>query len=225
MLGGWKVKGRENIPMEGPLIVAPIHFSVLDPQLVGCAMTRPIHFMAKAELFEYKLFGKLIASLGAHPIKRDSSMDAIKVAIKLLEEGKALLMFPEGTRGNGVTMGEIRQGITVLARRTGAPVLPVGYVGPQHIFPKGAKRLRRAPIRVVIGKPFTYAEIADGLSEKEAKPLFAAEIERRLQEVCREAGIELRTSSSTTGQLVTGDRGPASAPADLSGIEPPQDQP
>lgn len=198
-LGGIRSIGEENIPMTGPLIVAPNHMSYLDPPIIACSQRREVTFMAKEELFAVFLLGWLIRSLGAFPLKRGAGdRDAIRKAIDLLKSGRALLVFPEGTRGNGVTLGKITPGVSTLAKNTGAMVLPVGICGTQIVWPKGGKIRRRQRMTVVFGKPFCYTDIAVGENERENRSLIQLKIESELLALCKQAGLELRTSPSSS---------------------------
>jgi 1-acyl-sn-glycerol-3-phosphate acyltransferase len=98
--GGLRSIGEENIPKTGGVIFAPNHISNLDPPAVACGTNkRQLAFMAKEELFK-GLFGKIIASVGAYPVKRgESDTESIRKTMALLDEGRAVLVFPEGTRG------------------------------------------------------------------------------------------------------------------------------
>jgi 1-acyl-sn-glycerol-3-phosphate acyltransferase len=100
LLFGLEATGRELVPATGPVLIVSNHVSVLDPPLVGGSVPRPVFFLAKEELFRIPLFGRLIRALNARPVRRDGSdMRALKAALGLLREGRALLVFPEGTRG------------------------------------------------------------------------------------------------------------------------------
>lgn len=200
-------------PMEGALIVAPVHFSFLDPPLVACGMRRAITFMAKEELFKPFLFGPLIRSLGAFPVRRGAGdTEAIRIAIKLLQEGRAVLLFPEGTRGRGVEMGKMTPGVAMLAKKTGARVLPVGIVGTHEVLPKGKARPSPHPMKVVYGESFTYAEFAEGRTDKEARVLFNAELERRIAEACQAGGLPIRTAPCSSDPEVSPAADSPSAP-------------
>ena len=95
-----EVVSAGQVPATGPVLIVSNHVSLLDPPLVGGAAPRPLFFMAKEELFRIPLFGRLIRSLNARPVRRDGSdTRALKAALAQLEEGHALLVFPEGTRG------------------------------------------------------------------------------------------------------------------------------
>ena len=92
--------GVERIPREGPLLLAANHLSMLDPALIGCMVPRELDYMAKRELFRVPGFGGLIRRLNAHPVDRSGSDSAaLRLALRLLNAGRALLVFPEGTRG------------------------------------------------------------------------------------------------------------------------------
>lgn len=165
-LGGFRVEGLENVPGSGPLIVAANHVSFADPPAVGCAMPRPVRFMAQSGLFRPPLFGPLIRRLGAFPVHRgEADKAAIRRALELLEEGWALLIFPEGTRGDGKRLGEANRGVELLAKRSGAPILPVGIVGTQRWLPKGAKLPRPTRITVRFGEAFAWSNAGDFRSD------------------------------------------------------------
>lgn len=190
--GGFRVVGKENVPRTGPLIVSPNHVSHLDPPAAACALPRKLSFMAKAELFEHRLFGALIRSYGAFPVKRgEGDMEAIRTAIRLLAEGHAVLIFPEGTRGEGTQLLPFNKGVGMIAKRSGAPVLPVGIAGTHLKWPKGTKKPKWGRVTVTFGKPLRYEEFS-GESEAEVREAFAAELERRIRELCRAGGYELQ---------------------------------
>ncbi len=178
-LGGFKVLGVERVPLDGPLIVAPVHLSLLDPPAVGTALPRGLRFMAKEELFRFKPFAALIRSLGSFPVRRGTSdTEAIRKAIAELEQGHAVLVFPEGTRNDGTTMRPINKGVALLAKRTNAKVLPVGLSGTNRLLGKTT---------VCFGQPFAFADDAVGGDAA----VFADILRQRILEACREAGLHL----------------------------------
>jgi 1-acyl-sn-glycerol-3-phosphate acyltransferase len=136
------------------------HVSVLDPPFVGGTAPRPVCFMAKEELFRIPLFGRLIRALNARPVRRDGSdMRALKTSLGLLREGRALLVFPEGTRGvEGGPLGPGKPGVGMLAMLSGAPVVPVFVSGSGAALPRGRALPRPAKVRVPFGRPLVYKD-------------------------------------------------------------------
>lgn len=152
LMGGYQVSGAENIPREGPVIVAPNHVSMVDPPLVAITVPRTVKIMAKNELFQVPVFGGIIAHLGAFPVHRGRpDRAALRKAIEVLEEGWPLVVFPEGTRGNGKELGPLEKGILLMANKTEAPVVPAFVSGTFHMLPRGAKRMRRSRVKVRFG--------------------------------------------------------------------------
>ena len=152
-----EVHGREQVPAAGPLLLVSNHVSLLDPPIVGGASPRDLHFMAKEELFAIPLLGWLIKRLNARPVKRDGSDSrALKTALHLLREGRALLVFPEGTRGVEGRLGEGKPGAGMLAVMSGAPVVPVHVSGSGRALPAGRVVPRPAKVRVRFGHPLHF---------------------------------------------------------------------
>lgn len=153
LLSCWEVKGKENVPREGPLLVVANHMTNLDPPLLSVSLGRYAMFMAKDGLFRSKLASYFIRGLGAFPVYRDGMQrEALLAAEQVLNSGYALCIFPEGMRSR---TGQLRQafpGSALIAIRTGAPVLPVAITGTEAI--KGMVWLRRPRLTVTFGKPF-----------------------------------------------------------------------
>ena len=148
------VIGAENIPLEGPVLIAPIHRSNVDFALTLFISKRKAFFMAKDSLFRVPLLGPLITHLGAFPIRRGSAdRESMAHSEAVLRQGHALVLFPEGTRKEGRTVAPLHDGAMFLAARTGARVVPVGIGGSDRAMPKGAKLPRPAKITIVVGTP------------------------------------------------------------------------
>ncbi len=146
---GLRVIDAQNVPPQGPVILACNHIAYLDPPALGCGLPRPVLYMAKTELFRIPVFGALIRALGAFPIDRSrGDVGAIKQAAALLRGGAVLGIFPEGTR-NKDGKGKPQLGIALLASRTGATVVPAYVSGTSQ-----AKH--RAKVTVVYGEPIRF---------------------------------------------------------------------
>lgn len=153
------VEGGEFIPCTGPAILAANHVSFLDPLIIAAAARRPLYFMAKAELFRFRPFGWLLRKCRVFPVSRHRiDMQAMKRAISLLEQGEIVVIFPEGTRGDGVKLRPAKPGIGLIAARTGVPVIPALHQGTERVLPRGAWFLRPHRVTVKFGVPLRYAE-------------------------------------------------------------------
>ena len=143
----WRVEGAENIPKEGGAIIAPNHISWFDPPLTGSAMKRPLYFMAKKELFDIPIFGRIIRKTHAFPVNRGAlDMSAMRNAFNLLESGHLLLMFPEGTRSKDGNPGKARAGAGMVACSAQVPLIPVKIENTN-------KMLTLKKIKIKFGKP------------------------------------------------------------------------
>ena len=146
------VVGTENIPLDGPVLIAPIHRSNVDFALTLFISKRKVFFMAKDTLFRVPLLGPLITHLGAFPIHRGSAdRESMTHSEAILRQGHALVLFPEGTRKEGYLVAPLHDGAMFVAARTGAKVVPVGIGGSDRAMPKGAKFPRPSKIRIVVG--------------------------------------------------------------------------
>ncbi|MBO8141576.1 MAG: 1-acyl-sn-glycerol-3-phosphate acyltransferase [Firmicutes bacterium] len=139
----------------GPAIVVSNHVSYLDPILIGAALPRPVHFMAKEELFRYPVLRWLLPKVHAFPVRRGRpDRQAIRRALDILESGQVVGIFPEGTRSASGELQDVHGGAAMLALKSGASVVPMVLVGVESALAGGRKIPRRAPIVVRIGPPF-----------------------------------------------------------------------
>jgi cytidylate kinase len=144
----------------GALIIAANHASSADPPLLGGFMNgwldRPINWLGKRELLETPVIGWFMRQAAIHPVdRRSADVDAFRTAMRVLESGNLLAVFPEGTRSRDGALQEVRDGVAVLALQSGAPVLPVGIADTDRFWPRG-QLLPRPGRRVTIrfGTPF-----------------------------------------------------------------------
>ncbi|MCD6599316.1 MAG: 1-acyl-sn-glycerol-3-phosphate acyltransferase [Dehalococcoidia bacterium] len=170
----WKVEGRENVPLDGSLIVAANHVHLIDPILLQLSFPRWLNFMAKQELFRYPLVGFAIRWSQAFSIRRQGTIgdkrETIKQAGDILRGGLVLGMFPEGKRNRNGKLLPGKSGVAVIASRTGTPLLPVGIIGTEKL--KGIQWLWKRPrIIINIGHPFYPPSIETRLSRRQARLL------------------------------------------------------
>ncbi len=144
-----QLRGTGNIPPDGPLLVTPNHQTYADPPLVSLAIRRPVHYMAWNRLFRVPLFGRLIRRLRAFPVEIDSADPrATREAVRLLQTGAAVMIFPEAGRSLDGQIGRFKLGAFRLAVSVGAPILPVTIVGGHEAWPPGRVLPRRASITI-----------------------------------------------------------------------------
>lgn len=190
-LGGVRVLNADRVPTSGPILIAPIHFSTADPPLMGAACPRPLRFMAKKELFFFPL-KYFIRSVGAFPVSRgEGDTAAVRLTLDQLKLGNGVLIFPEGTRGDGKTLGIIQLGLAMIAKKSGAMIVPVGINGTQRMLPKGQVLPKRSKLIVSFGHPFNYEEVAVSDNERENRNLFVQELTKRLLAAAEETGLHL----------------------------------
>ena len=152
------VIGKENIPKSGAFIVAPIHRSYIDWFISARVSKRRLRYLVKGEVWKVKLAGRLLEMLGAFPVQRGAAdRDALKRALEVLNAGEPLVVFPEGTRGLGSEVRQIREGAAYLALRAAVPVIPVGMAGVERAMPRGSNWIRPARVVVSVGKPIMTA--------------------------------------------------------------------
>jgi 1-acyl-sn-glycerol-3-phosphate acyltransferase len=152
-----EVVGLENVPLEGPLILAMTHTNFLDPALAGGVMPRELVIMSKAETFCHPILGIIVRLYGAFPVHRgEVDRQALRRSLEVLAGGQALLMAPEGTRSGHGRLQKGRNGMTFIALRADAPILPMAIIGGEHFWSNLA-RLRCTPVKIVIGKAFYFS--------------------------------------------------------------------
>ena len=170
------VLGKENIPPQGPYIVASNHRSHLDPPVLNFAFPDALVFLAKEELFKPPL-GWLIKHMRAIPVRRGKGdTQILEASLELLEAGCSLAIFPEGTRAEPGKFLKPKVGVGLLAVKSGVPVVPVLIEGTDRVFPRAQKLPRPGhPIRVYVGKPESFQNYEDNLKAYREVALYIME--------------------------------------------------
>jgi len=180
MLFGFRVHGRRNVPRTGGVILAVNHASYLDPVVVGCGLTRPVHFMARATLFQ-GLLGVLIRRLNAFPVERGGAdRRAVKEFLARVDAGRAVMLFPEGTRTRDGVLQGFMPGVGALAVRAAAPVVPTYVAGTFAAWPRHRSLPRPAPVSIYFGRPMEVGR-REGESKRAQQDRVREEIARRLR--------------------------------------------
>ncbi|MEN8040510.1 MAG: lysophospholipid acyltransferase family protein [Actinomycetota bacterium] len=161
-----EVSGAENLPLDGPVVIAANHFSHLDPPLINVHLNRFVRFLAVDDLFlNSSAFARVLGFFGAIPLDRDGyPVRAMREAIECLERGGVVGLFPEGRRVERWGEDPPKRGAAWLAWMTGAPLVPVAIVGTQHSLAPGERAFRRTAVRLWIEKPIwwdTYEHLPD----------------------------------------------------------------
>lgn len=161
--------GVENVPEDGPAILAANHLSFLDSFFIPLVVDRRVTYVAKAEYFDHWYSRIFFKSWGQIPIKRDggeASENALEAAVEVLDRGELFGIYPEGTRSPDGCLHKGHTGVARLALRSGAPVIPVGVAGTREVLPKGKKMPHRGTIEVRFGAPMEFSSRHQSKSER-----------------------------------------------------------
>lgn len=188
----WRVtvKGRHNIPTNGPFVVAPVHRSNIDTILMAFVSRPHLRYMAKDILWRHRWSARLLTALGGFPVNRDmADREALRTCQSALRRGESVVIFPEGTRKAGPVVTDLFQGAAYVAVREGVPIVPVGIGGSAGAMPKGSMMLRPVKVRIVIGKPIypPPREGAAGRGIRRQVREMTAQLQSQLQAIFDEA--------------------------------------
>jgi len=193
------VEGLDNVPLTGPVIVASNHLSFADSVVIPIVAPREVVFLAKADYFTGTgLKGAATRAwfrgLGMIPVDRDDTKAAIAsldIALEVLGRGDAFGIYPEGTRSRDGRLYRGRTGVGHLALTSGAPVVPVGLQGTQHLQPVGSRLPRLAKVTVRFGEPLSFTGRFDGVPAGRARREITDEVMTAIQRLSgqEEAGV------------------------------------
>jgi 1-acyl-sn-glycerol-3-phosphate acyltransferase len=154
----FQLRGTANVPASGPVLIVSNHVGAVDPAIIGAWTPRPVWFMAKAELFKGS-WAWLMRGYHAFPVVRHSpDRTALRRAFDLLKQGSAVALFPEGPRSETARLLRAEPGAGFIARRSGAPLLPMAIRGSQHVLGRGTMIPRRAEVAMTFGELFQLPE-------------------------------------------------------------------
>jgi 1-acyl-sn-glycerol-3-phosphate acyltransferase len=166
----YRFEGGRNIPHRGPALLVANHESFIDPIAIGLTTTRQLHYLARKTLFK-GAFGSYLRRVNCVPVDQEGvAKEGLKTIIALLDEGKAVLVFPEGERTWNGDIQELKPGIQLIIRRTKPPIIPVGVAGAFDAFPRTRKFPSFSPlfmpangagIAVSVGAPLDGAHYAE----------------------------------------------------------------
>jgi 1-acyl-sn-glycerol-3-phosphate acyltransferase len=163
LFGPFRVKRRDRFPKEGGILILSNHLSDVDPIAVHLACPRPVYFMAKSELFDMFLIGRVIRWFKAFPVKRgEPDRTSIKKAVALLKAGHVVCVYPEGELSESTDLLPFKPGIALIVRMAGVPVIPLGLKRTNSILPYGSLLPRPALgwVEALWGAPKSFGKDA-----------------------------------------------------------------
>jgi len=167
------------------------HQSFLDPVVAGLRLKRPVSFLARDGLFRVPFLGWILRNIYVLAISQTSFRgSSVRTAVERMEEGFLVGVFPEGSRSSG-DVKKFRRGFLSLIRRVNVPVYPVGIVGGDRVFPRGAFFIRPGCMTVVYGKPLPQEEcelLRNGTNDEEL-----TELVRQRVSACMQAAAEIQS--------------------------------
>ncbi|MFC1783989.1 lysophospholipid acyltransferase family protein [Planctomycetota bacterium] len=157
-----RVLGRENVPLQGPVLLVSNHQSYLDPVLCGIGLDRELDYIARDNLFKNRPFAWYIRSLNAFPLQRgQADISAIRTIVDRLRQGRAVLLFPEATRTQDGRISLIKGGFELIARRGGATTVPVVIDGAFEAWPRHQRLMSMGQIKVMYGPAITVQQVGE----------------------------------------------------------------
>lgn len=165
------VYGKEKIPRDRTVIVAPNHASYLDPPVVGYAFyPEYLKFIAWEKLFSFPPLGAFLRAMGSVPVSpenKNSSAALLRLVMGFIEEGYNVFICPEGHRTENGRLQPLEGGVAIMSLKTGAPVIPTYAAGTYRALSPQMKFPRPRKLTVTFGDPIDPAALPEGLMEKE----------------------------------------------------------
>jgi 1-acyl-sn-glycerol-3-phosphate acyltransferase len=183
----WRVRGTENVPLTGPVILASNHASFLDPPLIGSALKRDLNYLGRESLFRFPVVGRILRSWNSVPVDRDGGgARGLRVILDRLLAGGGIILFPEGTRTPDGNLQPARSGIGLTVIKSEAPVVPVRVFGTFEAYGRHLTIPRPKRVSVVYGKPIDFSAL-----RAEAKTCPKDRLKQIYQEVADRIMVEI----------------------------------
>jgi len=176
-----RLEGFDGLPATGPLILAPNHISNADGVAVGGWLTpalgRRIHWLGKREMFRFPPIAAMLRYGGVHRLDRGAAdVEAFRLALRVLEAGGVLLVFPEGTRSPDGRLQPLKDGVATLAIRSGALIVPIGVSGTDRVWPRNRLPRPGSRVTVRVGEAFRAADVVPGGTDRRAAKAAVTEV-------------------------------------------------
>lgn len=199
----WRVRvtGRENIPLSGAFVLAPVHRSNIDTMLACTVTPRRMRYMGKDSLWKNSVTGWLFSALGGFPVTRGTAdREALRRCVYVLQSGQPLVMFPEGERKSGAIVEKLFDGAVYVAIKANVPIIPVGIGGSELAMQKGSKMVRPVRCAMVIGKPIDVGTSDGTRTARSSVKTISEELQLSLQNVfdAAQKSVEPRRLKSST---------------------------
>jgi 1-acyl-sn-glycerol-3-phosphate acyltransferase len=179
----YRITGQEHIPRKGGVLFAANHASYSDIPLLGCGIPRRVAYLGRATLFPNRFFNWALRSLGWIPLKTDRiDRKAFGEAISLINAGKPVVIFPEGTRSQDGNLKKGKPGIGVIVAETQCQVIPAYISGSREVLPIGSTRLRLHPVRIHFGEPMVFSS-SPGKRSREFYDYVSSRVMTRIAEL------------------------------------------
>jgi len=181
----FEVINAHHVPLDGPFILTANHFSFMDPPVLQVACVRRIYFLMTEKYYNLVWGRWFFRLMYAIPLRENTAYNIgpIKTGLRLLQNGKVIGIFPEGGISKTGRMQSGKPGTILLAQKANVPVLPAFISGTYQALPKGAKFFRKAKIKVKFGKPITYNELSEGITQKKGLEIATKNLIQKIKEL------------------------------------------
>jgi 1-acyl-sn-glycerol-3-phosphate acyltransferase len=170
LVASWKVKGKQNLPKQGPLLIVSNHLHLADPPMTAASIPRKSFFMGKEDLWHNKWTRFWVENFGAFPVRRDTfDREAIRQAEEILRQGYAVIMYPEGGRSKNARLKKGLPGAALIAAHLDAPILPIAITGSEKLLNLGWCFFHRPTITVTFGQSFKLPPAKKGISTRQQR--------------------------------------------------------